>query len=246
MKQHNMIIGFDRKIRLSWLDAVAEWVVAGESVEEIRLRLGLLLEKEVAGSSANSASGKTKTVLLHIWVQTPPSAQALRNDAIVLLQRFPDHSRLAFHWGLCLATYPFFQEVVETIGRLLNLQENCTAAQIQRRLKETFGERETVTRATQRVIQSLVDWKILQVNANSYLTAYPKQFIKDQEIVGWLIESALMHNAGHAHLLSNLFQSPVFFPFSLEKYNSMVLSKNPRLEFFRQGLDQDMVRLCRL
>ena len=30
------IIGFDRKIRLSWLDATAEWIAQGLSVAQIR------------------------------------------------------------------------------------------------------------------------------------------------------------------------------------------------------------------
>ena len=55
------------------------------------------------------------------------------------------------HWCMCMAAYPFFGTVADATGRLLRLQGTAAAAQIQRRLRERLGERETVARAARRV-----------------------------------------------------------------------------------------------
>ena len=52
------IIGFDRKIRLSWLDATAEWTLQGPSPAEIRAQLERLLDGQVYGSGSHSARGR--------------------------------------------------------------------------------------------------------------------------------------------------------------------------------------------
>ena len=50
--EERRIIGFDRKIALSWLDATADWAAQGLSAAEIRQRLDRLLAGQVAGAGA--------------------------------------------------------------------------------------------------------------------------------------------------------------------------------------------------
>ena len=101
-------IGFDRKVDLAWLDAVASRVAAGATEEEVRSYLWRLLEGTVAGNRFNSARGKTVTVLAHIWSQVPEDAHSLRDRAVRLLPEVPPAHRVALHWAMALATYPFF------------------------------------------------------------------------------------------------------------------------------------------
>jgi subtilisin family serine protease len=72
-------IGFDRRIRLDWLDATAEWAAQGLSLPEIRSRLDRLLEGQVAGVGHGSARDKTMTVLLHVWVDVLAALVPLRD-----------------------------------------------------------------------------------------------------------------------------------------------------------------------
>lgn len=51
-------IGFDRKIDIEWLDAVAGRVAAGQTPEDIRRFLWAFLEGHVAGDSVHSGRGK--------------------------------------------------------------------------------------------------------------------------------------------------------------------------------------------
>ena len=116
------LVGFDRKIHLSWLDATADWASQGLPAADIRQRLDRLLDGQVAGIGSHSARGKTMTVLMHVWVLVPDTLVPLRDDGLLLLRDWGEDSRLPLHWGMCLAGYPFFRDVASTTGRLLSLQ----------------------------------------------------------------------------------------------------------------------------
>ena len=80
------LVGFDRKIHLSWLDATADWASQGLPAADIRNRLDRLLAGQVAGIGSHSARGKTMTVLMHVWVLVPDTLLPLRDDGLVLLR----------------------------------------------------------------------------------------------------------------------------------------------------------------
>jgi hypothetical protein len=69
---------------------------------------------------------------------------------------------LAIHRGMTMAVYPFWSDIATQVGRLLRLQGVAAAAHIQRRVREQFGERETVSRAARRILLSYLNWGVLQ------------------------------------------------------------------------------------
>ena len=213
--EERRIIGFDRKIALSWLDATADWAAQGLAPAEIRKRLGRLLDGQVAGAGWHSARGKTMTVLLHVWVLTPAALAPLRGGGLDLLRGSAGRDRLPVHWGMCLAVYPFFHDVAATTGRLLTLQGRAALSQIVRRVTEAWGTRSTVTRAAQRIVRSGVDWGVLaETGERGVYAPAPKTTVRDDGSAGaWLREagSAASARAGHPHhRLANL---PAFYPF---------------------------------
>ncbi len=62
-------------------------------------------------------------------------------------------------------------------------------------------------------------------------------------LAAWLVEAALVAGGAGTGLLAGLVGSPALFPFDLRVHTAMELSGSPRLEFLRQGLDQEMVIL---
>ena len=78
-----------------------------------------------------------------------------------ILQGLPRKERIAVHWGMAMAAYPFWGAVAAHTGRLLLLQGTAAAVHVQRRVKEDYGERETASRAARRVLRSFIDWDVL-------------------------------------------------------------------------------------
>ena len=136
-----IIIGFDRKIQLNWLDATVDLATQGIPVAEIRTRLEQLLGEQVAGEGPHSARGKTITVLLHIWAPALEPLISLRQDGLTFIQDTIGPKRLALHWGMCLAAYPFFCDVAAITGRLLSLQQGVAVSQVTTRIGGELGRR---------------------------------------------------------------------------------------------------------
>jgi len=237
-------IGYDRQIRLAWLDATADLVAQGLSIQEIRLQLDHLLDGEVAGTDSRSAKGKTKTVLLHIWALSPEYLKPLRDEGLALIRQRPNDCRIVVHWGMCIASYPFFRIVAEAVGRLVKLQGEVAGAQVQRRVQEVFGARETVSRAVRRVLRSFVEWGVLQeTDEKGVYRAGAVLPVKDHNLTAWLVEAALISQGSNASALTAITQSPFLFPFILDSLNTKQLENSVRLELLRQGLNQDVVKL---
>ena len=237
------IIGFDRKIRLSWLDATAEWTIQGLSAAEIRAQLERLLDGQVVGDGPHSARGKTMTVLMHVWMAVPDVAVPLRDDALVLLRGRSGRDRLPLHWGMCLATYPFFRDVAATTGRLLNLQGEAALPQIVRRMSESWGGRSTLTRAVQRVVRSFVEWGVLvETGARGRYSPAARIAVPGDGVGSWLLEAALVSCGRREYPLRGLVDGVSFYPLDLALSVGDV-SRSPRLELCRQGLDEDVVML---
>jgi len=200
------------------------------------------LEGQVTGTGPHSARGKTMTVLSHIWVLVPDLLIPLRNDGLVLLRDRSGRGRLPLHWGMCIATYPFFREVAATTGRLLYLQGEVALSQIVQRMTESWGERSTMSRAVQRVVRSFVEWDVLlETHQRGIFSSAPQFTVADGNEVGpWLLEAGISNCDKQAQPFRSLVNAASMFPFKL-KLSPRDIHDSPRLEVYRQGLDEDIV-----
>lgn len=233
------IVGFDRKIRLEWLDAAAAWTAEGCPAGEVRARLNDLLDGRVAGVKAKA---NTVSVLVHVWVQVPAGLEALRDDGLRLLEDRRKSDRLPLHWGMCVATYPFFRSVASAAGRLTAVQGTASLAQITRRVTERWGERSTVTRAVQRVVRSFVLWGVLTEREDRGVFAPGARLrLQKADPAGpWLLEAALSEFGGSPRPLDALRKDPALFPFAME-VTATGLAGRPGVEVHRQGMDEELV-----
>ena len=154
--------------------------------------------------------------------------------------------RLAVHWGMTMAVYPFWNAVAAQVGRLLRLQGVATAAQVNRRVQEQYGERPTVARATQRVVRSFVDWGVLAdtETRGRYVAAEPCP-VRAPALVAWLAEAALHVQDGEpAAPVQELLGQPGLFPLRVSYVTARGLAaESPRLDVAQQGLDTEVVML---
>jgi len=179
------VVGFDRKIKREWLDALLDRMAEEPNEDSVRSFLHQLLQREHPGETAR---GKTVTVLMRIWFFVPAEHEELRQNALELLKVIPAKDRIWLHWAMCLLAYPLFRDTANAVGRLLNLQHDITLGQIHRRLIDSWGERSTVTRAFQRVVRSMVEWNTLaDAEARGHFTTAAALTTKSKPLQMWLL-----------------------------------------------------------
>jgi hypothetical protein len=242
----NVEVGFRQRIQLDWLERTAQFYIAGLTKDEIEESLHTFLHDRLSvGSNAKRGNrALTISILLKVWVAVPNGLESLRDEGLGLLKRLPPKEHLVIHWGMVMAVYPFFQVLAETVGRLLRLQGTVAASQVQRRMREQFGERSTVERATQRTIRCLIDWGVLQeTEEKGIYQATPTLSVNDTRLAEWLIEASLIASGSASSTLRAITQNPALFPFTTESINIRGLESHNRLEIMRQGLDEDVVML---
>jgi len=238
-------VGFSQRIQLGWIEYTAQLALAGKTREAINAALQDHLNDKlsIGGAAVRGNREKAITILLKIWVAPPPSLQALRNEGLELFARLPSRDHLALHWGMSMAVYPFLGGVAGVVGKLLRLQEQIGTAQVQRRIREQLGERETVARAARRIYRTFNDWGVLAETGKKgmYRKVSPLP-VSDPRLAAWLFECVL-HTNGHDWTpTAALDGHPALFPFQINVSAREALRGHPRMESMRHGLDQEMVR----
>ncbi|MBU4174465.1 MAG: hypothetical protein KKB90_02000 [Actinobacteria bacterium] len=240
-------IGLDRLVRLKWLERTAYLVMAGNEAPAVKAAL----QGEVQGSfrsdntKIRGSLDKTITILMKIWVRPPYELHSLQGDGLKLLSSLPREDHIAVHWGIAMAVYPFWGAVAAHVGRLLRLQGTAAAGQVQRRLREQYGERETVSRRVRYVLRSFVDWGVLDETSDKGVYNQGVALsIQDPKLITWLIEASLHARMNGSAAIKDLLDSPSIFPFRLAHVSAEhLVSLSPRLDLLRHGLDDDLVML---
>ena len=239
-------IGFSQRVRLEWFEHAARLVSAGNAPAEIEAALQDVLSDKlsVGGTAERGNREKAISILLKIWVRPPGDIEPLRDDGLKLLQDLPDAQHAAVHWGLSMAVYPFWGAVAETTGRLLRLQGTAAASQVQRRVKESYGERETVARAARRVLRSFHDWGVLDESGTKGIYEGKKPISLDEpSAIAWMMEAFLRSKPDGRAPPKAIIESPALFPFRLDLSGGAAVSHNGRLEIAQHGLDEEIVML---
>lgn len=240
-------IGLDRLVHLEWLEKTASLVLAGNTEKDIKETL----QYDISGSfrsnnlDVRGSINKTITILLKVWLRLPRRIKPLNEAGLNLLKQLPQKDHIMVHWGMTMAVYPFWANVAIQTGRLLRLQSNVVAFQIQRRIREQYGERETVARRARYVLRSYLEWKTLfETDKKGVYKAPSPLIINDQELMLWLAEAFLHSRQNGSSPAKELYENPAFFPFRFETGNvESLLMKSDNLEVIRHGLDDIYVRL---
>ncbi|MGI6541042.1 MAG: hypothetical protein ACOX38_09730 [Bacillota bacterium] len=239
-------IGFSRHICLEWLEHTANLVLAGNDETAISGILDESLRDQVAvGSSAKrNARDKTVTILMKTWANVQPELGSFRDRGLRMIKETPMEQHVAIHYGMAMAAYPFLKTVAENTGRLLRLQDTVKLSQIQRRLRDVYGDRETVSRSTRYAISSLVDWGILSKGASpGFYESGQVCRVDNEEMAIWLMEALLHATENGRAPMSTTLNSPALFPFSLTYVPSDLVPKYSQVDVVRHGLDQKLLVL---
>ena len=229
-------IGFDRFISLEWATTALKVRAGVAQLEDLEALL------DAAGLGA-AACTKTRTVLNRLWLQPRAELVDYADRGVVIFKTNPDAPVAALHWGMAVATYPFFGKVAELIGRLSALQGDCASAEIHRRMSETYGEREGTYRMTNMVIQSQAGWGAVErVEKGKRVVRLAPAMVEDDALTAWLIEAALRY-ANKPLAITNLQTQSVLFPFNLTQPLAYLVSNSEHLTVRSEGPGNRFVAL---
>lgn len=248
MSVHRIAIGFSsQRLRYVWVRHAALLGLAGMAGDAITVELDQYLSENLstAGAGRRGSREKAITILKRIWAPDTNQLKPLRNDGFKLLRVLPERLHLAVHWGMTMASYPYWNDVGTCVGRLIRLQGTANSGQIQRRMQETYGDREIVARATRNVVRSFISWNVLQESDRKGIyIAKSALFIDDQRLIAWLTEALLHTRANGSAPLKDLIDSPSLFPFLIKPIHAeRLVAASSRLDILHHGLNEDLVML---
>jgi hypothetical protein len=234
-------IGFNRNIKLDWLEAAAAFCAETAEPTAVRERLVPIIGQEI---KSQTNIRKAIDILLHIWLKSGEGYPRLYQTA---LHHFGTTQipadRLWLHYGLTLLAYPFFWQAVTAVGQLARYEETITTTAVRHKLYAALGQLGSVEEATSRVIFSLRDWGILQdaPQRNQYIPQYRHFATANPDLERWLLACALQAHPGEQLPFADLLHLPALFPF---QFTVTVYDLRQSDEFVvqRQGSGLDMVR----
>lgn len=241
-------LGIKQTIQKYWMDKTVQMLLAGLSEKEIRAELNEYLSSQKQSGGIGERGKKTYGMAISImasWFSPDADLISLRNEALSIACNYSPENWTPLHWLIISASYPFWFGVAKQTGRLLNLQEKITQAQIFNRLKEQYGDRETVARNARYVVRSFVAWGVLNDTEDKgcYKKSTPYKIV-DTNLAILMIESALHATTEAKKTLGLLLNNPAFFPFQLPVMTGDFVSQNSsRIAVNRYGLDDELLTL---
>ena len=178
------------------------------------------------------------------WILPAPElrefASAVKGKLSSPLRR---EEKVLLHWAMLSAAYPFWFNVGKQVGRLLQLQNQITKKQIVMRLKEQYGDRQTVSRVTRYVIRSFVAWNVLKdTNRKGCYEQGDVFSVYDQDLLSLLFESVLYTIPEGKITINDLVNNPglAFFNFPLVS-GEQISRVNQRIDVIRFGRDEEIL-----
>ena len=241
-KRHDKI-GIKQGLRIEWLDYALNLKLSGmdsrDMREELTNYMRVRLDNGELGSRGESTTKIAVSMLMKIWGSATSEIEPLQKKSLILSKQ----NRAACHWGMICAAYPFLYKVAQKTGRLLNLQNQTNSRKIIQRVKEEYGERSSVIRSAQRVIQGFVGCGVLEVAPNNTLKLNGKISLSD-DTATLLYESALYAEKEGRLPLGLLKNNPAFFPFQLPILTGDFISQQSKtIDVVRYGLDDELLTL---
>lgn len=248
MSKRHEKLGIKQTIQMHWMDRTVQMMLAGMTEKEIRVELDAFLSTQKQSGGLGERGQKTYGMaigILSAWFAPDDELVPLRDAALQIAKKLTMSQWLPLHWAIISASYPFWFNVAKQVGRLFNLQDQITQAQVFSRLKEQYGDRETVARNARYVVRSFVAWGVLTDSQTKgcYQQANTTN-VDEVELVILMLEAALHAIAEGKSTLGVLLNNPAFFPFHLPILTGDFISQNSKIiEVARYGLSDELLKL---
>ena len=242
MSKRHDTIGIKQAIRPEWMEQALNLLLSGMNTATIREELHHYLSERKGDGSSGERSKNTRsfvvTNLMNIWITPPKEILPLRDNAVELVKQDPGQKR-AMHWAMISAVYPFWYQTALQVGRLLNLQDQITQKQILERLKEHYGDRQTIDRYSKYVLRSFVYWGILEeAETKGHYRPAAANSIDSDYTTALIFESILLAKKEGKSTVTELLFSPSLFAFEVPQVMAsqlVGLDRRLKLDQFSAG-----------
>jgi hypothetical protein len=218
----------DRPLEVAWLDAAYRIAGRDASVEEKRLAVREVIETAQIGAEARK---KTATTLNRVWVTPPAAAAPMIQWALV--HPYSADMRL-LHLGALLATHPFFGDVCAATGRLLSQDDSVMTPDLRARVKAVWGERRTVSNATQRAVKTLRALGVLEGAPSSSESRRGLRLRVPGPFLPWIAHALLLTRQVHELDEQELRSAPELFMLTVPRA-TWRSADYPLVERFTEG-----------
>jgi len=235
-------IGFNRNIKLDWLNATASFYAETNDPTEIRERLEGVLAQDRSGVVAIR---KSIDILINIWYKNKEEYPYLVEFAIKhYKETFHPSDRLWLHFGLTSLYYSFFRETASVIGKLSKRGIPISKNEITKDLIATRGHLGSMDRVPQYILSTLKDWGLLvETNqAYKYRAIFRELETDSLELQSWLLQCAFIGKNVEQIPYEDLIRLPELFPFNFN-VGLDFLRKNTPFSVYRGGGGINMIEL---
>ncbi|MBL0380275.1 MAG: hypothetical protein JKP90_11555 [Desulfofustis sp. PB-SRB1] len=241
-------LGIKQTVRKQWMDKTVQMMLAGLTENDIRAELNQYLSTQKQSGGIGERGRKTygmAIAILSAWFAPAQDLLSFRNNALSIAGKKNSDQWLPLHWAVISASYPFWFNVARHAGRLFNLQEYITQQQIFYRLKEQYGDRETVLRNARYTVRSFVSWGVLKDTEKKGCYRKTTQIsIADYKVAIILLESALLASREKQSIKDLLYSNPAFFPFELPMLSGeFIVQHSEHLDLIRYNFDDELLKL---
>lgn len=186
MSDKQVKIGFDRFLALEWADYAIELFLNTEPHTVKYALLKEFLHSEIPG---DVSAEKTSYQLKRMWLNEGDEFQRLRVRAAELLKRENTFAQSIFHLGLAINVFPVFKETCKRLGELSRVQEIINRKNVIDRVSQTYLYPSSIPRTVSRVIQTLEDWKLVEVHKKD--VRLQEMRIENVEVGSWVVHALL-------------------------------------------------------
>ncbi len=206
---------FDRFIRYEWVEHALELAIQQQNPSSLQ---PWLLNQGLGKESAR----RTANLLTLLWFRPNSLMAPLRDKALSLFFSLSSDEHLVLHWGMAICQFPLFRETARVMGLLGRLQGEFTRHEIVQRIIEKYSNQSTVRRAVERIVQTLEDWKILQIQQDGRYELIYTQSIQSSTLAEWLLCTVMAENQEKYWLVTDLYRANEIFPFNLEMHSTLL------------------------
>lgn len=240
-------LGFKKDIRLEWMNHSLYLTLQGLSEKEIRKELDEYLTSQFTESGKPFSKGSINLIkpLLAIWFKENPVNKDFRDSLIHEAASCDSSDWLPFHWALMAVEYPLWYHVADQFGRLFSLQDIVTPAQIYSRIKDIYGDTETVARNSRYIIATMAQWGIIEKKDEKNGKYQKPQKKQISNIAISLVCEGILRVKNVAISEETLLHEQCLFPFDFDISSLSLIAQytGNRVVIMQQGIGKSILTI---